>query len=134
MICERTILAGLDVSELPREITEAALAHVIGDKAQKAYRRSDALEKPPSITVGRKSRVISHVADGLGCVKNAVAPRSPRMIIPPSVVSGRRTSWACSLQLISGKLFLASSIVLSFYTARVIRVIRLRSIISGLPQ
>jgi len=32
----------------PREITETALAHVIGDKAERAYqayRRSDALEK-----------------------------------------------------------------------------------------
>jgi hypothetical protein len=29
----------------PREITETALAHVIGDKAEQAYRRSDALGK-----------------------------------------------------------------------------------------
>jgi integrase len=29
----------------PRELAEAALAHVIGDKAEQAYRRSDALEK-----------------------------------------------------------------------------------------
>ena len=28
----------------PREITETALAHVIGDKAEQAHRRSDALE------------------------------------------------------------------------------------------
>jgi hypothetical protein len=28
-----------------REVAEAALAHVIGDKAEQAYRRSDALEK-----------------------------------------------------------------------------------------
>ena len=34
-----------DVSNFPREITETALAHVIGDKAEQAYRRSDALEK-----------------------------------------------------------------------------------------
>jgi integrase len=32
-------------SSFPREIIEAALAHVIGDKAEQAYRRSDALEK-----------------------------------------------------------------------------------------
>jgi integrase len=32
-------------SSFPREITEAALAHVIGDKAEQAYRRGDALEK-----------------------------------------------------------------------------------------
>jgi integrase len=29
----------------PREVAEAALAHVVGDKAEQAYRRSDALEK-----------------------------------------------------------------------------------------
>ena len=34
-----------NVSNLPREIVETALAHVIGDKAEQAYRRSDALEK-----------------------------------------------------------------------------------------
>jgi integrase len=34
-----------NVSNFPREIIETALAHVIGDKAEQAYRRSDALEK-----------------------------------------------------------------------------------------
>lgn len=29
----------------PREVAEAALAHIIGDEAERAYRRSDALEK-----------------------------------------------------------------------------------------
>ena len=33
------------VSNFPREVTETALAHVIGDKAEQAYRLSDALEK-----------------------------------------------------------------------------------------
>lgn len=32
-------------THFPREIAEAALAHVVGDKAEQAYRRSDALEK-----------------------------------------------------------------------------------------
>lgn len=32
-------------TEFPREVAEAALAHVVGDKAEQAYRRSDALEK-----------------------------------------------------------------------------------------
>jgi hypothetical protein len=32
-------------SNFPREVTETALAHVIGDRAEQAYRRSDALEK-----------------------------------------------------------------------------------------
>jgi integrase len=34
-----------NVSSFPREVIESALAHVIGDKAEQAYWRSDALEK-----------------------------------------------------------------------------------------
>jgi len=34
-----------ETTTFPREIAEAALAHVIGDKAEQAYRRGDALEK-----------------------------------------------------------------------------------------
>lgn len=34
-----------NVSSFPREVVETALAHVIGDRAEQAYRRSDALEK-----------------------------------------------------------------------------------------
>jgi integrase len=32
-------------THFPRELAEQALAHVIGDKAEQAYRRSDALER-----------------------------------------------------------------------------------------
>lgn len=32
-------------TNFPRELAEAALAHVVGDKSEQAYRRSDALEK-----------------------------------------------------------------------------------------
>ena len=32
-------------TEFARELTESALAHVVGDKTEQAYRRSDALEK-----------------------------------------------------------------------------------------
>jgi integrase len=32
-------------TNFPREVAESALAHVVGDKAEQAYRRSDALEK-----------------------------------------------------------------------------------------
>jgi len=35
----------VNVSSFRREVVETALAHVIGDKAEQAYRRSDALEK-----------------------------------------------------------------------------------------
>jgi integrase len=34
-----------NATNFPREVTETALAHVIGDKAEQAYRRSDALDK-----------------------------------------------------------------------------------------
>jgi integrase len=34
-----------NVTNFPREVIETALAHVIGDKAEQAYRRSDALDK-----------------------------------------------------------------------------------------
>jgi integrase len=34
-----------EVSTFPREVAEAALAHVIGDETERAYRRGDALEK-----------------------------------------------------------------------------------------
>ena len=33
-----------DTTEFPRELAEAALAHVAGDETERAYRRSDALE------------------------------------------------------------------------------------------
>jgi hypothetical protein len=34
-----------NLTSFPREVTETALAHVIGDKAEQAYRRGDALDK-----------------------------------------------------------------------------------------
>ena len=34
-----------DCTEFPRELAEAALAHVAGDETERAYRRSDALER-----------------------------------------------------------------------------------------
>jgi integrase len=34
-----------DVTAFPRELAEAALAHIVGDQAEQAYRRSDALER-----------------------------------------------------------------------------------------
>jgi len=34
-----------DCTSVPREIVEAALAHIVGDKAEQAYRRGDALER-----------------------------------------------------------------------------------------
>ena len=41
-----------EVSTFPREVAEAALAHVAGDQTERAYRRGDALEKRRSIDGG----------------------------------------------------------------------------------
>ena len=38
-----------NVTSFPREVTETSLAHVIGDKAEQAYRRGDALDKRRSL-------------------------------------------------------------------------------------
>ena len=34
-----------EATAFPREVAEAALAHVVGDATERAYRRGDALEK-----------------------------------------------------------------------------------------
>jgi integrase len=34
-----------DATHFPRELAEAALAHVAGDETERAYRRGDALER-----------------------------------------------------------------------------------------
>jgi integrase len=39
-------------TDFARELTEAALAHVIGDQAEQAYRRGDALEKRRALMEG----------------------------------------------------------------------------------
>ena len=38
-------------THFPREVAEAALAHVVGDKAEQAYRRGDALQKRRALMV-----------------------------------------------------------------------------------
>ena len=40
-----------DCTNFPREIAEAALAHRVGDAVERAYRRSDALERRRSLMV-----------------------------------------------------------------------------------
>lgn len=34
-----------DATDHPREVAEAALGHIVGDEAERAYRRGDALER-----------------------------------------------------------------------------------------
>jgi integrase len=50
-----------DTTNFPREVAEAALAHKVGDEVERAYRRSDALEK--------RSRLMQAWADYCSSVK-----------------------------------------------------------------
>src|ERR1700723_1890616 len=50
-------------THFPRELAEAALAHVVGDKAEQAYRRSDALEKRRALMEAASSpKLHSHMS------------------------------------------------------------------------
>jgi integrase len=48
-----------------REVAEAALAHVVGDKAEQAYRRSDALEKRRALMAAWANFIESKSADNV---------------------------------------------------------------------
>ena len=55
-----------ELTQFPREIAEAALAHVVGDETERAYRRGDALDKRRSLMeawatycAGRAANVIA---------------------------------------------------------------------------
>jgi integrase len=50
-----------DATAFPREVAEAALAHKVGDETERAYRRSDALEK--------RRKLMQAWADYVGAVK-----------------------------------------------------------------
>lgn len=50
-----------DATSFPREVAEAALAHKVGDETERAYRRSDALEK--------RRKLMQAWADYVGAVK-----------------------------------------------------------------
>jgi len=56
-------------THFPRELAEHALAHVIGDKAEQAYRRSDAL--------ARRRELMEAWARHCGSVENVLAFRRP---------------------------------------------------------
>ncbi len=58
-------------THFPRELAEHALAHVIGDKAEQAYRRSDALARRRELMDGW-ARHCERVAEG-----NVVAFKRP---------------------------------------------------------
>ena len=65
----------------PREVVETALAHVVGDKAEQAYRRSDALEKRRKLMEAWASFCTTR-ADGKGRAfqEQGVGPRRPAAV------------------------------------------------------
>ena len=63
-----------NVSTFPREVVETALAHVIGDKAEQAYRRRDALEKRRKLMEAWAAYCESKKAGNVVQIRN----RSPR--------------------------------------------------------
>jgi hypothetical protein len=59
----------------PREVVENAMAHVMGDKAEQAYRRSDALEKRRKLMEAWAGYSTHREVGGR---KESTAPRSTR--------------------------------------------------------
>jgi hypothetical protein len=55
-------------TDFPRELAEHALAHVIGDKAEQAYRRSDALARHRELM----DAWARHCEGGAGGARNVV--------------------------------------------------------------
>jgi integrase len=53
-----------DATEFPRELAEAALAHAIGDETERAYRRSDALERRRKMMLAWERYCLSKVQVG----------------------------------------------------------------------
>lgn len=51
-----------DCTTYPREVIEAALAHLVGDKAEQAYRRGDALEKRRALMLSWEQYCLQLVA------------------------------------------------------------------------
>jgi integrase len=51
-----------DKTTFPREVAEAALAHTVGDQTERAYRRSDALERRRKLMQAWERHLASHQA------------------------------------------------------------------------
>ncbi len=60
-----------EVSTFPREIAEAALAHVVGDQTERAYRRGDALEKRRALMIAWAGYIEPKGADKVVPIRKA---------------------------------------------------------------
>jgi integrase len=52
-----------EATSFPREVAEAALAHIVGDGVERAYRRGDALEKRRKLMLAWEQFVTGTAAD-----------------------------------------------------------------------
>ncbi|MCC2653589.1 MAG: integrase [Microvirga sp.] len=67
-----------ECTSFPREVAEAALAHVVGDDTERAYRRGDALEKRRKL-MEAWARFLSSARKGeavVGQIPSAVVART----------------------------------------------------------
>src|SRR3954451_19122225 len=60
-----------DETHFPREVAEAALAHVVGDEAEQAYRRSDALTKRRALMQAWADYIENRTGDNIVPLKTA---------------------------------------------------------------
>src|SRR3712207_7085240 len=58
-----------ECTSFPREIAEAALAHVVGDETERAYRRGDALEKRRDRKSTRLNSSHANISYAVFCLK-----------------------------------------------------------------
>jgi integrase len=65
-----------NVSSFPREVVETALAHVLGDKAEQAYRRSDALEKRRKLMEAWAAYCEPKINGNVTHIRGGLAPKS----------------------------------------------------------
>ncbi|MGQ0444953.1 MAG: tyrosine-type recombinase/integrase [Beijerinckiaceae bacterium] len=70
-----------DKTSFPRELAEAALSHVIGDKAEQAYRRGDALEKRRKLMDAWASYLAAQPQENVVSLAKAAGRRSFRQML-----------------------------------------------------
>jgi integrase len=60
-----------DETHFPREVAEAALSHVVGDEAEQAYRRGDALSKRRALMQAWADYIENRTGDNIVPLKTA---------------------------------------------------------------
>jgi hypothetical protein len=100
-----------NVSNFPREVTETALAHVIGDKAEQAYRRGDALEKRRKLMEAWAAYCSASPRDriGKGAKLSNRADRTASRAIQPHDYRIRWVASRCRVSLATAETIIANA-------------------------